>query len=82
MARRLNYFKNDMLNANQSELNQPKCRLTAKSTFPTAGNRQNTSTSRGSTGPRVRFDPKVVNTQEQGFWMLRWESMRQRSADP
>jgi hypothetical protein len=74
------YFQNDKLNANQSELNRP---LTiAGQYFPTGRKPPMHINQFGvmASGPFVI--PKVVNTKNRAFWMLSWESMRQRSADP
>jgi hypothetical protein len=74
------YFQNDKLNANQTELNQP---LTLGGQYYPKGlkgpNHINHFGAMAS-GPFVI--PKVVNTRNRAFWMVSWESMRQRSADP
>jgi len=74
------YFQNDKLNANQSELNQPL--TTGGQYFPNGRKPPNHINQFGiqASGPFVI--PKVVNTKNRAFWMLSWESMRQRSADP
>jgi hypothetical protein len=75
------YFQNDKLNANQTELNRPT--KTADGTLWPNGRRPpNHINMFGvmASGPFVI--PKVVNTKNRAFWMLSWESMRQRSADP
>jgi len=75
------YFQNDKLNANQSELNRPT--TTADGTvWPKGRKPPNHINQFGvmASGPFVI--PKVVNTKNRAFWMLSWESMRQRSADP
>ncbi len=65
------YFQNDKLNANQSELN-------AAGT-PKSPNHINAFGFQVS-GPVIV--PKVVNGRNKLFWMLAYEGMRQRSADP
>jgi hypothetical protein len=75
------YFQNDKLNANQSELNRPT--TTSDGTFWPNGRRPPNHINQFgvmASGPFVI--PKVVNTKNRAFWMLSWESMRQRSADP
>jgi len=65
------YFQNDKLNANQSELN-------AAGT-PKSPNHINSFGFQAS-GPV--FIPKVFNGRNKLFWLLSWEGMRQRSSDP
>jgi len=74
------YFQNDKLNANQSELNKPM--TVAGQYFPNGRKPPNHINQFGiqASGPIVI--PKLVNTKNRVFWMLSWESMRQRSADP
>ncbi|MCX6623863.1 MAG: carboxypeptidase-like regulatory domain-containing protein, partial [Acidobacteria bacterium] len=74
------YFQNDKLNANQSELNAP---LTAGGVyFPLGRKPPNHINQFGAqvSGPIVI--PKLFNGKNRVFWMLSWESLRQRSADP
>jgi hypothetical protein len=75
------YFENDHLNANQTELNRPM--TTADGTYWPKGRKSPNHINQFgvmASGPFVI--PKVVNTKNRAFWMLSWESMRQRSADP
>ncbi len=65
------YFQNDKLNANQSELNsagtvRPPNHINTFGFF--------------ASGPVLI--PKVVDGRNKIFWMLSYEAMRQRSADP
>lgn len=74
------YFQNDKLNANQSELNRP---LTVGGQFfPNGRKPPNRINQFGAmvSGP-IRI-PKLFDGRNRLFWMLSWESMRQRSADP
>jgi hypothetical protein len=74
------YFQNQHLNANQSELNQP---LTAGGVFYPRGYKGPNHINQfgvQASGPFVI--PKLVNTRNRMFWMLSYEGMRQRSADP
>ena len=75
------YFQNDKLNANQSELNRPTTTADGKY-WPNGRKPPNHINQFGimASGPIVI--PKLVNTKNRVFWMLSWESMRQRSADP
>jgi len=74
------YFQNDKLNANQSELNTPQ--TVAGVFYPKGRKPPNHINQFGAmvSGPIVI--PKVINGKNRLFWMLSWESMRQRSADP
>ncbi len=65
------YFQAEELNANQTELN----RVGTKKP-PMNINQFGAQVS----GPI--FIPKVFNGKNRAFWMVSWESMRQRSADP
>jgi hypothetical protein len=65
------YFQAEELNANQAELNRagiPKPPMTIN-TFGLM-----------ASGPVVV--PRIVNAKNHLFWMISWEAMRQRSADP
>jgi hypothetical protein len=74
------YFQNDKLNANQTELNQP---LTAAGVFyPNGRKPPNHINQFGAQGSGPIIIPKLFNGRNRMFWMLSWESMRQRSADP
>jgi len=74
------YFQNDHLNANQSELNQPQ--TIAGVFYPDGRKGPNHINQFGvqASGPIVI--PKLINTRNRVFWMLSYEGMRQRSADP
>jgi hypothetical protein len=74
------YFQNDKLNANQSELNRPM--TVGGQFFPNGRKPPNHINQFGAmvSGP-IRI-PKVFDGRNRLFWMLSWESMRQRSADP
>lgn len=74
------YFQNDKLNANQSELNQPLTR--GNQYFANGYKAPNHINQFGAMASGPFIIPKVVNTKNRAFWMLSWESMRQRSADP
>jgi len=65
------YFQADNLNANQSELNR-------------AGTKRppNTINQFGAQASGPIIIPKLFNGKNRLFWMLSWESLRQRSADP
>src|SRR5574340_130912 len=65
------YFQNSRLNANQSELNRGGVRKPPMSL--------NTFGAQAS-GPV--YVPKVFNGHNRLFWLLSYEGMRQRSADP
>jgi hypothetical protein len=65
------YFQNDKLNANQTELN--------RAGIVKPPNHINQFGAQAS-GPI--YLPKVFDGRNRAFWMLSWESMRQRSADP
>ena len=74
------YFQNDHLNANQSELNQP---LTAGGVFyPNGRKGPNHINQFGVQASGPFLIPKLINTRNRVFWMLSYEGMRQRSADP
>jgi outer membrane receptor protein involved in Fe transport len=74
------YFQNEKLNANQTELNQP---LTLGGQFyPDGFKGPNHINHFGAMGSGPFVIPKLVNTRNRAFWMLSWESMRQRSSDP
>jgi len=74
------YFQNDKLNANQSELNRP---LTAGGEFfPNGRKPPNHINQFGAMASGPVIIPKLFNGKNRVFWMLSWESMRQRSADP
>jgi len=74
------YFQNDKLNANQTELNQPM--TVAGQYYPRGLKGPNHINHFGAMASGPFYIPKVVNTRNRAFWMLSWESMRQRSADP
>ncbi|MBI4890938.1 MAG: TonB-dependent receptor [Acidobacteria bacterium] len=74
------YFQNDKLNANQSELNQPA--TVAGVYYPNGRKPPNHINQFGATGSGPVYIPKLFNGKNRAFWMLSWESMRQRSADP
>jgi len=74
------YFQNDKLNANQTELNQPM--TLAGQYYPKGLKGPNHINHFGATASGPYYIPKLVNTRNRAFWMLSWESMRQRSADP
>jgi len=65
------YFQNDKLNANQFELNA-------------AGTRKspNHINAFGFEASGPFYIPKVLDTRNKLFWMVAYEGMRQRSADP
>jgi len=65
------YFQNDKLNANQSELNKARTKRPP-----------NHINQFGAQASGPIYIPKVFNGKNRAFWMLSWESMRQRSADP
>jgi len=74
------YFQNDKLNANQTELNQPQ---TVGGVFYPKGRKPpNHINQFGAMASGPFYIPKLINTRNRAFWMLSWESMRQRSADP
>jgi hypothetical protein len=74
------YFQNERLNANQTELNRP---LTlAGQYFPNGRKGPNHINQFGAQASGPIIIPKVFNGKNRVFWMLSWESMRQRSADP
>ena len=74
------YFQNDKLNANQSELNQPQ---TAAGVFyPNGRKPPNHINQFGAQASGPVIIPKLFNGKNRLFWMLSWESLRQRSADP
>lgn len=74
------YFQNDHLNANQSELNQPQ---TAGGVFyPNGRKPPNHINQFGIQASGPIYIPKVFNGKNRLFWMLSYEGMRQRSADP
>lgn len=74
------YFQNDKLNANQTELNQPQ--TIAGVFYPHGRKPPNHINQFGVMASGPYYVPKLVNTRNRAFWMLSWESMRQRSADP
>lgn len=74
------YFQNDKLNANQSELNQPQ--TVGGVYYPNGRKPPNHINQFGAMVSGPFLIPKVINTRNRAFWMLSWESMRQRSADP
>ncbi|MBI5283050.1 MAG: TonB-dependent receptor [Candidatus Solibacter usitatus] len=74
------YFQNDKLNANQSELNQPA--TVAGVFYPKGRKPPNHINQFGAMGSGPIIIPKLFNGRNRVFWMLSWESMRQRSADP
>ncbi|MCC6587684.1 MAG: TonB-dependent receptor [Bryobacterales bacterium] len=74
------YFQNDKLNANQTELNQPQ--TVAGVFYPNGRKPPNHINQFGATVSGPIIIPKVFNGKNKLFWMLSWESMRQRSADP
>jgi hypothetical protein len=74
------YFQNDKLNANQSELNKPM--TVAGVYYPNGRKPPNHINQFGATGSGPIWIPKLFNGRNRAFWMLSWESMRQRSADP
>lgn len=74
------YFQNDKLNANQSELNRPQ--TVGGQFFPNGRKPPNHINQFGAMASGPFVIPKVINTKNRAFWMLSWESMRQRSADP
>ncbi|MBI1790422.1 MAG: carboxypeptidase regulatory-like domain-containing protein [Acidobacteria bacterium] len=74
------YFQNDKLNANQSELNQPQ--TVAGVFYPNGRKPPNHINQFGAQASGPLTIPKLFNGKNRAFWMLSWESMRQRSADP
>ncbi len=74
------YFQNDHLNANQTELNQPQ--TVAGIYYPNGRKPPNHINQFGAMASGPVVIPKVLNGKNRLFWMLSWESMRQRSADP
>jgi hypothetical protein len=74
------YFQNDKLNANQTELNQPM--TVAGQYYPNGLKGPNHINHFGAMASGPFYIPKVINTRNRAFWMVSWESMRQRSADP
>lgn len=74
------YFQNDKLNANQTELNQPA--TVAGVFYPNGRKPPNHINQFGAMASGPFYVPKVFNGKNRAFWMLSWESMRQRSADP
>lgn len=74
------YFQNDKLNANQTELNQPM--TLAGQYYPKGLKGPNHINHFGAMASGPFHIPKVVDMRNRAFWMLSWESMRQRSADP
>ena len=65
------YFQNDKLNANQTELNRAGVRKPP-----------NHINQFGAQASGPIYIPKVFDGRNRVFWMLSWESLRQRSADP
>lgn len=74
------YFQNDKLNANQSELNQPQ--TVAGVFYPKGRKPPNHINQFGAMASGPYYIPKLFDGRNRAFWMLSWESMRQRSADP
>ncbi|MFN7937355.1 MAG: carboxypeptidase-like regulatory domain-containing protein [Bryobacteraceae bacterium] len=74
------YFQNDKLNANQSELNQPQ--TVAGVFYPNGRKPPNHINQFGIQASGPMFIPKIFNGKNKLFWMLSYEGMRQRSADP
>ena len=74
------YFQNDKLNANQTELNQPA--TVAGVFYPNGRKPPNHINQFGVQASGPLWIPKVFNGKNRVFWMLSWESLRQRSADP
>lgn len=74
------YFQNDKLNANQSELNQPQ--TVAGVYYPNGRKPPNHINQFGVQASGPIYIPKVFNGKNRLFWMLSYEGMRQRSADP
>jgi len=74
------YFQNDKLNANQTELNQPA--TVAGVFYPNGRKPPNHINQFGAMVSGPIYIPKLYNGRNRAFWMLSWESMRQRSADP
>jgi hypothetical protein len=65
------YHQNRKLNANQSELNRAGIKKPP-----------NTINQFGAMASGPLYVPKLFDGRNRAFWMLSWESMRQRSADP
>ncbi|MBM3734834.1 MAG: hypothetical protein FJW39_03535 [Acidobacteria bacterium] len=65
------YFQNDKLNANQTELNRAGIRKPP-----------NHINQFGAQASGPIYIPKLFDGRNRVFFMLSWESMRQRSADP
>jgi hypothetical protein len=74
------YFQNDKLNANQTELNQPQ--TVGGIFYPKGYKAPNHINHFGAMVSGPYYIPKLVDTRNRAFFMLSWESMRQRSADP
>lgn len=74
------YFQNDKLNANQSELN--RAATYGGVFYPNGRKPPNHINQFGAMVSGPIIIPKVFNGKNKLFWMLSWESMRQRSADP
>jgi len=74
------YFQNDKLNANQTELNQPQ--TVGGIFYPNGYKAPNHINHFGAMVSGPYYIPKLVDTRNRAFFMLSWESMRQRSADP
>ncbi len=74
------YFQNDKLNANQTELNQPQ--TIAGVFYPRGIKPPNRINQFGAMASGPYHIPKLFDGRNRAFWMLSWESMRQRSADP
>ncbi|MGB9606810.1 MAG: carboxypeptidase regulatory-like domain-containing protein, partial [Bryobacteraceae bacterium] len=74
------YFQNDKLNANQTELNQPQ--TIGGVYYPKGRKPPNHINQFGAMVSGPYYIPKLVDTRNRAFFMLSWESMRQRSADP
>ena len=74
------YFQNGKMNANQSELNAPA--TVAGVFYPNGRKPPNHINQFGIQASGPIIIPKLFNGKNRVFWMLSWESMRQRSADP
>lgn len=64
------YFQNDKLNANQTELNQPQ---TAGVFYPNGRKPPNHINQFGATVSGPIIIPKVFNGKNKLFWMLSWK---------
>ena len=70
------YFQNDKLNANQFELNQPQ------TGYPNGRKPPNNINAYGFQAGGPVLIPKVFNGKNKLFWLIAYEGMKQRSADP